>query len=183
MKRDRWIVLLAFLGGIVLTNLLGKDFLATYGVINEYFLSQYSYQEIDGNRLFVHIVMERCQEAFFIFLLGRAVSGKLFSVLVKGITAASFGFLAVVGLVNLGLRGLVVIFGGLFPQWLCYLAALFLYANWRREEENQSWSELKTDDIPGRVAVGMILLLCILLGIVLESWVNPLILGGILKLF
>lgn len=166
-----------------MTNLLGSDLLATYGIMNEYFLRQYSYQRIDGNRLFVHIVTERCQAAFFIFLLGKAIGGNTFALLVKGITAASFGFLTVVGIVNLGVRGLAVIFGGLFPQWIFYLAALFLYANWRREEAGHRWSDLQTGDIPKRVAVGMLLVLCILLGVVLESWVNPLILSWILKIF
>lgn len=182
MKRDWWIVFLAFLGGIVLTNLMGKEILVTYGIMNEYFLCQYSYQRIDNSRLFVHIMTERCQAAFIVFLLGKTMDGNVFALLTKVIVAAGFGFFIVVGIVNLGLRGLAVVFGGLFPQWFCYLLALFVYTNWRKEESKCGCS-IQAGEITGRVAAGVLLVLCLLFGIVLESWVNPVILSLVLKIF
>lgn len=51
MKKEQWMILLAFLVGIVVANLLDKELLTTYGILNEYFLNQYSYQQIDGNQI------------------------------------------------------------------------------------------------------------------------------------
>ena len=123
MKREWWIILLAFLGGIALTNFLGSELLTTYGILNEYFLQQYSYQTVDGSRLFCHVAVVRVQAALFLYVLGRAIDGRVFELLVKGLAAATFGFICVVAIVNLGARGMLVVLCGLFPQWIFYLAA------------------------------------------------------------
>lgn len=184
MKREWWVVLLAFLGGIVCANLLDKELLATYGILNDYFLSQYSYRMVDGNRLFCHVLMERCKTAFIIFLLGRVLNGRVFSVLIKGGAAATFGFLIVVAIVNLGMRGVAVSVCGLLPQWLFYLAALCYYANCRREEEGFGWDGGGT---PGDISVYLVrwglLALCMILGTLTESYMNPILLGYVLKIF
>ena len=97
MKREGCIVMLAFLGGIVLTNLLGANQQIHGQLLNQTFLQQYAYQKVDGNQLFGHVVMVRMQMLVLIFLLGRAVDGKVFSVLAKSMLSAGFGFLLVVG--------------------------------------------------------------------------------------
>ena len=47
--------------------------------------------------------MVRLQMLVLIFLLGRAVDGKVFSVLAKSMLSAGFGFLLVVGIMEYGL--------------------------------------------------------------------------------
>lgn len=183
MKRDWWIVLLAFLGGIALTNLLGSGLLTTYGIMNEYFLRQYSYQTIDGNSLFCHVAIERGKAALFIYILGRAVDGRVFALLIKGFAAALLGFLVVVGIVNLGARGILVVLCGLLPQWICYLTALLLYANWRREEGGNGMCRAGTGGLQTSATMGGILVACILGGILAESRINPLLLALVQKIF
>lgn len=183
MKREWWIILLAFLGGIALTNFLGSELLTTYGILNEYFLRQYSYQMVDGNRLFCHVAIERGQAALFLYVLGRAMDGRVFALLVKGLAAAMFGFLSVVAIVNLGARGMLVVLCGLFPQWICYLSALFLYANWRREQGENGQYYTGTGGLKATVTVGGILMVCVLVGILAESWINPMLFAWVQKIF
>lgn len=184
MKKEQWTILLAFLVGIVVANLLDKELLTTYGILNEYFLNQYSYQQIDGNRLFCHILIERGKAAFTIFLLGRAMDGKVFAVLVKSVMAALFGFLIVVAITNLGMRGVVVCVCGLLPQWIFYLAALLCYANGRRQERNTTWDERGCPmQMPEKVIKGLVMLVCMVAGVVTESYINPLLFQFLLKIF
>ena len=124
MKREGCIVMLAFLGGIVLTNLLGANQQIHGQLLNQTFLQQYAYQKVDGNQLFGHVVMVRMQMLVLIFLLGRAVDGKVFSVLAKSMLSAGFGFLLVVGIMEYGGYGCLIILAGLLPQWIFYTAAL-----------------------------------------------------------
>lgn len=182
MKRDHWVILLAFLGGIVIANLLRKELLTTYGILNDYFLNQYSSRAIDGNRLFCHILLERCKAAFIIFLLGRVLNGRIFGVLMEGLIAATFGFLVVVVIINLGVRGIAVSLGGMLPQWLFYLAAIFFYTACRREE-GMGWGGSSIGDIPVQVVRRMLIVLLLFLGIVTESFVNPVLFGYVLKIF
>lgn len=183
MKREWWMILLAFLGGIVCANLLDKELLATYGILNDYFLSQYSYRMVDGNRLFCHVLIERCKAAFIIFLLGRVLGGRVFSVLIKSVFSAAFGFLIVVAIVNLGMRGILVSVCGLLPQWIFYLAALCYYANCRREEDGANWSGgIRSGDFTVYLVRWILLALCMILGILTESYINPVLLGYAFKI-
>ena len=50
LKREGCIVMLAFLGGIVLTNLLGANRQIHGQLLNQTFLQQYAYQKVDGNQ-------------------------------------------------------------------------------------------------------------------------------------
>lgn len=183
MKREGWVILLAFLGGIVFANMLEKELLVTYGILNDFFLSQYSYQMIDGNRLFYHVGIERCKTAFIIFLLGRVLNGRAFSVFIKSAVAATFGFLMVVAIVNLGVRGIAVCICGLFPQWLFYMATLFYYANCRREEEQEWGKKMHGEDISAYAVRWGLLAFGMLLGIAAESYLNPILLSYVLKIF
>ena len=90
LKREGCIVMLAFLGGIVLTNLLGANRQIHGQLLNQTFLQQYAYLVL-------------------IFLLGRAVDGKVFSVLAKSMLSAGFGFLLVVGIMEYGGYGCLII--------------------------------------------------------------------------
>ena len=183
MKREWWIILLAFLGGIALTNFLGSELLTTYGILNEYFLQPYSSQPVDGSRLFCHVAVVRVQAALFLYVLGRAIDGRVFELLVKGLAAATFGFICVVAIVNLGARGMLVVLCGLFPQWIFYLAALFGYANWRREEGANGQYTMGAHGFRETVTVGGILIICVFAGILAESWINPMLLVWLQKIF
>ena len=60
MKRDRYLVLGAFLFGVVLANLADKELLTTYGILNTYFLEQYAYSSIRPERLFWQVLSTVC---------------------------------------------------------------------------------------------------------------------------
>ena len=180
MRRDGWVVMLAFIAGILLANLLQRDLLTTYGILNDYFLRQYSYQAIDGNRLFCQVLLLRGKTAFIIFLLGRVLRGRGYCMLMESLLGVTFGFLAVVSIVNLGVRGIAVLLCGLFPQWIFYLCALFCHMACvqRREEEAESG---RADRLTVCLTRGMLLLLLTALGIVTESYVNPALFGFLVK--
>lgn len=181
MKKEQWTILLAFLVGIVVANLMNQQLLTTYGILNEYFLNQYSYQTVDGNRLFCHIVMERGKAAFTIFLLGQVLKGNVFSVLIKSVAAALFGFLIVVAIANLGMRGIAVCICGLLPQWTFYLIALFLYANGRRQTSTWDGGGCSMQ-MSERLIRGLLILACMVAGMLSESYINPLLFGYLLKI-
>ena len=164
--------MLAFLGGIVLTNLLGANRQIHGQLLNQTFLQQYAYQKVDGNQLFGHVVMVRMQMLVLIFLLGRAVDGKVFSVLAKSMLSAGFGFLLVVGIMEYGGYGCLIILAGLLPQWIFYTAALLFYANSKKRQSRivgwNSWQDRTRQLAEAGLVTG-----CVLLGTFVESFVNP----------
>ncbi len=183
MTKEQWAILVAFLMGCVLTNLLGKDLVTTYGILNEYFLGQYSYHAIDGNQLLSHIMFERCKAAFTIFLLGRVMPGRLFSLVIKSVAAATGGFLITVAIINLGMRGIPICICGLFPQWLFYFAILFYYADCKKEATFSWKGKSQTGNISEYLLRGAIMFLGMALGMYMECYVNPILLAYALKIF
>ena len=179
MGREKWVVLAAFLGGILLANLLDRQILVTYGILNDYFLSRYTYQSIDRNRLFCYVFMERCKAAFLIFLLGRAVPRRAFPGLLQGIVAAGFGFLITVAIFNLGVTGIVICLAGLLPQWLFYMAAMAIYIDDRR----QILPGGSKRELPAHLLHTLLTVFLLMLGILTEGYINPVLLGYILKIF
>ncbi len=182
LKREGCIVMLAFLGGIVLTNLLGANQQIHGQLLNQTFLQQYAYQKVDGNQLFGHVVMVRMQMLGLIFLLGRAVDGKVFSVLVKSMLSAGFGFLLVVGILEYGGYGCLIILGGLLPQWIFYTAAFVFYANSKKRQSGiagwDSWQDWTRQLAETGLVAG-----CVLVGTFVESFVNPAVFAWVLKIF
>lgn len=183
MRKNGWLIAAAFLGGILLANLSEKELLTTYGILNTYFLNQYSQHTINLDRLFCHVFFERMKAAFLLIVCGRLVGGAVFFVVVECLCSAAFGYLMVVAIVNLGVRGIAVILCGMFPQWLFYAASLFFYAMGRREER---YPVLQEGGLFQKVTVraGALLVpaLLLLLGIVTEGYLNPVFFGKMLKL-
>lgn len=194
MKKSGWLILVAFLGGIFLANLSGKELLTTYGIMNTYFMKQYSYQAVDCDGLFGHVLLERLKGAVFLFLLGKVLPGTVFRVSVEGLAAVVFGFLLVVSITNLGMGGAALTVCGLFPQWIFYGIAFLIFAFYRQEErdlmrgrsfsmENLTKRKSVTQRTYARVVLFMLVLVMLLLGIVTESYLNPLLMEKILKFF
>lgn len=183
MKREHLVVLAAFLAGIILANLMEDELLVTYGMFNEYYLHRYSYQMIDENRLFCHILLERGKTAFLIFLLGQVLGAGIFSALLQAVVGVTFGFLTVAALVNLGVRGIVVALAGLFPQWVFYLAGMVYYVRCRKERYDEFLPGAPHNSqvvgvigrIPVKAARLLVLLMLLLTGMIVETYLNPLI--------
>lgn len=194
MKKSGWLVLVAFLVGILLANLSGKELLTTYGIMNTYFLNQYSCQAIDCDGLFGHVLLERGKSAVFLFLLGNVLPGKLFLVSVECAASALFGFLMVVAITNLGLGGVALILCGLFPQWIFYGAAFLMFAFYRQEERysmrerrlaagNLTGGRMTARGAYAGAGIFVLVLVLLMLGVVTESYLNPLFMEKILKFF
>lgn len=182
MKREGCIVMLAFLGGIVLTNLLGANRQIHGQLLNQTFLQQYAYQKVDGNQLFGHVVMVRMQMLVLIFLLGRAVDGKVFSVLAKSMLSAGFRILACCR--NYGIRR-IWLPDHSWPDccaWIFYTAALLFYANSKKRQSRivgwNSWQDRTRQLAEAGLVTG-----CVLLGTFVESFVNPAVFAWVLKIF
>ena len=177
--REKWVIAAAFLGGILLANLMDRQLLVTYGILNDYFLSRYTSQSIDSGQLFCYVWMERCKAAVFVVLLGHAVHRRVLPAVLWGFVAASFGFLTVVAIYNLGMAGIVICLCGLFPQWLFYLAAMAVYLDGRRENLAGGIRQ----ELPASLFCGFLEILLLMLGIFAESYLNPILITYLLKIF
>lgn len=177
MKRDRYLVLGAFLFGVVLANLADKELLTTYGILNTYFLEQYAYSSIRPERLFWQVLFDRLSAALVFLTLGKLMRARMWLCLTVCFLAGAFGFLTAAAVINLGAKGVLIMLCGGFPQWLCYAAAIFIYAGAKQRSEaypvHYGPFGAKLQGIYGKTAACLLAAVLMLLGVFLESYVNP----------
>ncbi|MEH2942913.1 stage II sporulation protein M [Lachnospiraceae bacterium KK002] len=182
-------LLVSFVAGIFAANLMGHDMISNAGVLNDYFIEKFQYTQVNGENLFFYIVGERLPLLFLLFVLLFTALGIPGGILVLGWQGFSIGFMLSIGIAKYGVKGILLVLGGLFPQYLfyipvyvfCFCLAVFIRQRFCRGNEG-GFPERKLMYGMGLLAMGA-LLAVFLTGIFLESYVNPMILRQILKIF
>lgn len=168
----------AFLFGVVIANVWGKELLTTYGILNTYFLKQYAYANINYDRLLYRLLWVRGKEVAAVLILGKIFRAKIVLLFLECLLAATFGILLVVAVANLGISGILMMLGGVFPQWMFYTAFIIIFFSARIKKEDYSGK-----NIPGVIAGGIFAWMLFLVGILLETYVNPVLWQKVLKKF
>lgn len=167
--------LLCFLAGIVLANLLGSDSFQKNGTLTRYYLKQFQYADIRSPELLWHVSCNRLIIFVALLVLGTIPKGKLVHILFVAWSGFAYGYFCVILLSAFGVKGLILCFLALFPQFLAYVPIyLGLVELSMHRREHSGWK--------GIAAVAF-LLLVLVIGILLESYINPSILQKVLKIF
>ena len=167
--------LLCFLVGIVLANLLGAESFQKNGTLTRYYLKQFQYADVRSQELLWHVSCNRLLIFFVLLVLGTIPKGKLVHVLFVAWSGFAYGYFCVLSISAFGIKGLLLCFLALFPQFLAYVPAyLGLVEVSVHRREHGGWK--------GFAAITVLLLL-LLVGILLESYINPSILQKMLKIF
>lgn len=167
--------LILFLFGIVLANLLGADSFQKNGSLTRYYLKQFQYAKIQTQELVWHVACNRM--TIFAALLAFGLFSKtiLFHMLFVAWSGFSYGYFCVLAISAFGAKGLMLCVLALFPQFIVYIPVyLGLVRLSDRRRENTGWR---------KCAAVTCLLIGLIVGILLESYINPLILQKVLKFF
>lgn len=179
------IFFLLFVFGVVFANMMGKAAGKDLGIMSGYFMDKYMYADIQGRELFLYLFYKRFFEWFWLILLGIGIYGMVAFHLYIGFLGFSFGFLSVITIMNYGAKGILLMLGFLFPQYLCYIPGiLMMYYGISSWKSSKSKSQMQESGRYQRAYLfPMILLMCGLLffGILSESYVNPYILQNIIR--
>lgn len=167
--------LLCFLVGIILANLLGADSFQKNGNLTRYYLQQFQYSNIQSEELLWHV---GCRRLILILLL------LAFSLLPKGKTVHwvfiawcgfAYGYFCVLLISAFEAKGLILCLVALCPHFFAYIPAyLGMVQLSERRRDQSSWQRL--------ASVSVVLVLMII-GILLESYTNPVILQKVLNFF
>ncbi len=178
-----------FAAGILLANLMGREAVSNAGILNDYFVEKFQYTEVSSESLFFYIIGERVPLLLLLLALTLTTLGVVGGILMLGWQGFSVGFMLSTAIAKYGVKGILLVLGGLFPQYICYMPVYILYcylANYLRQRLSKDRIGNGSDRgyIVGAWLVAAAgLLLLFVMGIFLESYVNPLILKKILKIF
>ena len=160
-----------FLLGILYVNLEAEQFAAGAGIFSEYF-----FETIPGGRYSdgrVYLVFA-AGPSFAVFSTAGICFYKIqksgsYSVLdLDGFSAGLLFSMAVLGM---GVKGSILCIAGMLPQFLCYIPAYLIVVWYAYCYPRMQWNIQKS-----LVSGGLLLV-----GIVLELYVNPVLVGAFLK--
>ncbi|MCI9082303.1 MAG: hypothetical protein HFI70_08365 [Lachnospiraceae bacterium] len=179
----------AFAAGIVMANLMGREAVSNAGILNDYFVEKFQYTDINGENLLFYILGERVPLLLMLCLLAFTSLGVIAGNLLLGWQGFSIGFMLSAAVAKYGIKGILLVLGGLFPQYLFYVPVYILYC-WltiylrRRlyQDRQQQGADRRYIYMAGLVASAGLVVIFIT-GIFLESYINPFILKKILNIF
>ena len=167
--------LVCFIFGIILSNLLGSDAFQKQGNLTHYYLQQFQYTQFQFEDLLWHIGSQRIVLFFLLLAFSLLSKGKIVHTLFVAWCGFAYGFFCVMLIAACGAKGLLVCMSALCPHFFAYVPAYLGMV--------QLSDQRRTTSKWGRWgAVGVIFLL-VIVGILLESYANPMLIQKILNFF
>lgn len=191
------LVAAGFMLGLLLMNIGKKALLENTGLLSEYTLYEMKYSEIDSNAFFLYVIQKRAGAALALAVLSTTWLGLAATWTCAVWLGISFGMLLMASLIRYGLKGILLILVGVFPQILVYFPVAMLLLQWSyefctvmyfpsrapRSAFGGSEPVEKSVLIRKKAAHFLLLLGVVIIGCVLESYVNPKLVLNLLKIF
>lgn len=178
--------------GILLVNIRHDVWVKEDGLLNAAMIKQLQNSEFDGNYLFGYVVRSRISTILIISMLASTMIGLPIVCGYVCYLGASAGCILTIAVIRYGIRGLFFMAASIFPQGLLLIPGYFLLFRWSLDCNRSLYG--KIDGLEGRYFIGRQfivtkgiklagILLIVLLGCLVESYVNPKILQFFLKIF
>ncbi len=199
-KKNRALIVImgaGFILGLFLMNIGRKALLDNTDLLSEYTLYEMKYSVIDGSAFFWYVLQKRVGMVLVLALLSTTWLGMAATWACAAWLGVCGGMLVMASLLRYGLKGILLILVGLFPQGIVYLPVAILLLRWSYEfcmtlyfpyRLSSNSITIGEDSAKGVLIRKKVLQLLILLGVViigcfLESYVNPMLVSNLLKIF
>lgn len=154
-----------FFVGILYANLISGDYILNAGILDDFFLEGYIKADIDMSGYFCYVAYVRLLPAA---VLAASASTKFRKGAALGCivwTGFSCGIILAAAVMKMGVKGIVLCLISMLPQCICYVIAFIMLLWFLYFYPQVRWNVSKT------------ICFCVfmLLGIVLECYVNPVI--------
>ena len=163
-----WIII-GLIFGSVFTNFVYQDYLAYGGTVRSLVLNNTDLYKASIS-LFIYLGAYLLQPWIFLYSFAFCM-------------AFFFGSMLSLQIVQMGIKGLVLVFMSLFPHFICYVITLLLLIkrNFYAQKKEEMLYEQRHSFL-FRFSIWFEITF-IILGCILESFINPSIMSGILNLW
>lgn len=184
----RFLFLIGFVIGLSAAYFGRRIWFQTTGILDEDMLYRMKYMTVDSRGLFLYVLCKRCRNFIVLIIMATTYLGLVFC---GGITVKygfAIGFFISTAIYRYGVKGLLLGIVGAFPQYLCYVPAILLLIRWCEDLHRSIYfyhniTGQGKKSLPGRLGRLALVFLTLLLGCVLECFVNPVLLKGFLQFF
>lgn len=182
----------SFFLGVFLMNMGNETLLTEEGIFSAASVSRLKYIEIDNGRFLRYVLRQRMGEGIGLILLsatGIGLTAVYVWVIWQGLLA---GMTITAAIIRFGMKGLLLLLGSLFPHQLLIIPAEVMLLGWCYENisRGQRLGGYTSTFYTGkkqqflRQGISLLwILIVILIGCILESYVNPMLLSDIVKIF
>lgn len=174
--------------GIFIINMGKGVLLGDMGLFSEETLSQMMYMTVDGNAFFCYIFRKRIGRLLILAVLSTTYLGLVSCMGISFWYGMSAGTFLATLIIRYGLKGILLAFVSIFPQYLLYVPGVLALLFWCEElykgiyvrgEFNASERKIWI----GKVGQLLAILAVVAVGCLLEGYLNPYLLLGFLKIF
>lgn len=182
----------SFFTGILLMNFGSEYFLNENGIFGSASLNRIQYLEIDNSSFFRYVLRQRLQPALLLGLFSTTCFGIAAIYLCIVRQGVLIGMMITAAMIRFGAKGILLILAGLFPQQLllvpayimllcwCYQNCCFLYYP---EKCSRFSCRSRKKQYLHQTATLLWIAGVLIIGCVLEGYVNPILLSDMVKIF
>lgn len=175
---------------VIIVNLGKNILLENTTLLDEYTLYNMKYMTVDSSVLFYYILKTRLKSMILLVILSTTYLGMIVcagATLWYGVCAG--GYLAM-AMLRYGVKGILLVVAGVLPQFILYVPAFVLLIRWCEGVYRgiYLYKGIKTEAgdsllLPRYLLQLVCILALVLIGCILESFINPHIMTGLLKIF
>lgn len=180
---------IGIIGGILIMNLGKSIFLKETGLFDESVLYRMKYMSLDGNAFFYYVLRKRMLALILAAILATTYLGYVLCMGTAVWCGMSVGVYLSALFIRYGIKGMALALVGIFPQYLLFVPAILMLLGWCEGLYRAIYSRSGVMEAEGRSFVikklgwlGAIAGI-VIAGCFLESYVNPALLIGYLKIF
>lgn len=174
---------IGFLAGVFFLLLMGKRLLTGHGILGYGSLAELKYLTVNREKLFLYVMEIRWKTVILMIFLSVTVLGRLFCIACTAWYGFAFGSMLMAGCMAYRLKGMWFVLACQFPQILCYIPAYILLCKISRQLYECRYLH-RIDLSVKEIASHMLMIgTMVFAGCLLESYVNPLIVMKLLKIF
>ncbi len=189
-----WLYMFAggFIVGIFIMNLAKNFFLSDGGILNINSLNRIKYLDVDGAALLRYVLTERAGMVFLLVILSTTFVGIASSYVFVLWQGTLTGMFITASTIRYGMKGILLMLAGMFPQqlllvpawvmllnWCCQLCCKFYYPH--KDYEPGGWN--KNRYLIRKSIMFLWIIGVVIIGSILECYVNPILVSEILNIF
>lgn len=190
---QKWIFLFmaGFMAGIFLINMNSNFFVGEDGIYSTGTINRLKYLEIENSTFFRYVTAGRFKDYLLLGLMSTTYLGIVIAYGVAALQGMMLGMVITVAVIRFGLKGILLVFSSFFPHQLLLLPAGAMMLIWCCQncrvlyfDRRTIWNgELKKKYFFRQLIMLVWILMVVMIGCILESYVNPMLLMDVVKFF
>lgn len=182
----------SFLTGVLIMNMADDMLLGEEGIFSTTSINRLKYIEIDEGSFFRYVLRQRMGGCIVMLVLSTTVLGMIAAYAVVLWQGIMTGMVITAATIRYGIKGILLILGGMFPHQCLLIPAGVMLLGWCLE--NYSCIHIcgkgvapcfrnKRQQLLHQGLSLMWILLVLFIGCILESYVNPILICDLVKIF